>query len=188
MKKQYIKEIDGVLIRKTSNQIYVEKDGMITYNPTEEMILSDGWTEYIIPEPEQLTEEELLEQERYYLLDRINDYDNSSEVNNCIIRFNGEEINYWANKTERSSLKTAIQDCLTMGRNKYRLDLREAGIYVMIDCEKLLQMLSALEVYAIDCYNKTTDHIFAINALNSIEAIEEYDYRNGYPEQLTFEL
>ena len=61
MGKQYIKEIDGVSIIKTSNQINIEKDGMITYKPTEEMILSDGWTDYVIPEPEQSTEEELLE-------------------------------------------------------------------------------------------------------------------------------
>ena len=49
-------------------------------------------------------------------------------------------------------------------------------------------MLSALEVYAIDCYNKTTDHIFAVNDLNSIEEIERYDYHNGYPEKLSFDL
>lgn len=188
MNKLYKKEIDGMISLKHSKQILIEKDGMTTYNPTEEMILADGWTEYVAPKPQELTEEELLENAKQRLLDDINNYDNSDSVNNCIITFNGESINYWADKTERSSLKTAVQDCLAMGRTEYRLDLREAGIYVMIDCEKLLQMLSALEVYAIDCYNKTTDHIFAINALNSIEAIEEYDYRNGYPKQLTFEL
>lgn len=186
--KLYEKEINGRIVRKLLKNIIIEKDGRTTYNPTEEMILADGWTEYVAPKPQEPTEEELLENAKQRLLDDVKNYDNSDSVNNCIITFNGESINYWANKTERSSLKTAVQDCLAMGRTEYRLDLREAGIYVMIDCEKLLQMLSALEVYAIDCYNKTTDHIFAINALNSIEAIEEYNYRNGYPEQLTFEL
>lgn len=186
--KLYEKEINGKIVRKLLKNIIIEKDGMTTYNPTEEMILTDGWTEYVAPKPQEPTEEELLENAKQCLLNDINNYDNSDSVNNCIITFNGESINYWADKTERSSLKTAVQDCLAMGRTEYRLDLREAGIYVMIDCEKLLQMLSALEVYAIDCYNKTTDNIFAINALNSIEAIEEYDYHNGYPEQLTFEL
>lgn len=186
--KLYEKEINGRVVRKLLKNIIIEKDDMTTYNPTEEMILADGWTEYVTPKPQEPTEEELLENTKQRLLNDINNYDNSDSVNNCIITFNGESINYWADKTERSSLKTAVQDCLTMGRTEYRLDLREAGIYVMINCEKLLQMLSALEVYAIDCYNKTTDHIFAINALNSIEAIEEYNYRNGYPKQLTFEL
>ena len=75
-----------------------------------------------------------------------------------------------------------------MGRETYRLDLREVGVSVDINCEKLLSMLSALEVYAIDCYNKTTDHIYAVNNLTTVEEIEAYDYRVGYPEKLTFTL
>lgn len=44
--KKYIK--DGVI--KTRNNIVVKKDGMQYLNPTEEMVLADGWVEYI-PEP-----------------------------------------------------------------------------------------------------------------------------------------
>ena len=61
---------------------------------------------------------------------------------------------------------------MSLGRETYRLDLREVGVSVDINCEKLLQMLSALEVYAIDCYNKTTDHIYAVNDLTTVEEIE----------------
>jgi hypothetical protein len=43
--KQYIK--DGVI--KYTNRIVISKDGMHTYNPTEEMILADGWVEYVAP-------------------------------------------------------------------------------------------------------------------------------------------
>ena len=57
-----------------------------------------------------------------------------------------------------------------------------------IPCELLLQMLSALEVYAIDCYNKTTDHLFAGQALDNVDAIESYDYRKGYPSILVFNI
>lgn len=41
--KHYIK--DGVI--KPANRIVIKKDRMYTYNPTEEMILADGWVEYI---------------------------------------------------------------------------------------------------------------------------------------------
>lgn len=44
--KQYIK--NGVI--KTSNQIVIKKDGRQYINPTEELILADGWVEYV-PEP-----------------------------------------------------------------------------------------------------------------------------------------
>ena len=55
-----------------------------------------------------------------------------------------------------------------------------------IECEVLLNVLSALEVYAIDYYNRTTDHIFAIKSLKTIDEIKSYDYTQGYPEKLSF--
>jgi hypothetical protein len=49
-------------------------------------------------------------------------------------------------------------------------------------------MLIQLECYAADCYNKTTDHQFAIKQLTSIEDVQNYDFTVGYPEKLTFTL
>ena len=43
--KRYTK--DGQI--KTRQQIVIRKDGMNTYNPTEEMILAGGWVEYVPP-------------------------------------------------------------------------------------------------------------------------------------------
>lgn len=177
--KKYIK--DGKI--KTRNQIVIRKDGRQTINPTEEMILADGWVEYTTPVYEPTIED--------YRRDKIREierHDSSSEVNKCYINTAGNELSYWANKSERSSLKSAVNDCIIMNRNTYRLDLRDLGLSVDIDCNKLLEMLSALEVYAIDCYNKTTDHIFNVNGLTTIEEIENYDYRKGYPEKLIFEI
>lgn len=46
--KQYIK--NGVI--KTRNQIVIKKDGRQYINPTEELILADGWIEYVyVPKP-----------------------------------------------------------------------------------------------------------------------------------------
>lgn len=190
--KHYIK--DGKI--KIRNQIVIkgqrtikDKDGndkvvgTNTFNPTEEMILADGWVEYTTPIYEPTIED--------YRRDKIREierHDSSSEVNKCYIKTAGNELSYWANKSERSSLKSAVNDCIIMNRNTYRLDLRDLGLSVDIDCNKLLEMLSALEVYAIDCYNKTTDHIFNVNSLTTIEEIENYDYRSGYPEKLIFEI
>lgn len=186
--KRYEKEIDGKTAIKTLKEIVIKKDGKVTYNPTEEMVLADGWVEYVAPEPRPIPETILIKRAKSRKIDEINKYDSSKEVNICYIKTALDTIPYWANKTERSSLKSAIQDCIAMGRETYRLDLREVGVSVDINCEKLLSMLSALEVYAIDCYNKTTDHIYAVNNLTTVEEIEAYDYRVGYPEKLTFTL
>lgn len=45
--KQYTKTINGITYIKNRKQIVIQKDGMNTFNPTEEMILQDGWVEYI---------------------------------------------------------------------------------------------------------------------------------------------
>lgn len=182
--KQYYKEVNGERI--WFKNILIVGDSQII-NPTEEQILEAGYVEYVYKKPE-LTEEQKLTMALNDAVQKINDWDNSRAVNNCVIIYQEQELPYWANKAERNDLKAAIKDYINAGRENYRLDLRDLGIAVTIPCEALLNMLSALEVYAIECYNKTTDHIFAVNALTTIEEIEAYDYTIGYPKNLTFNL
>lgn len=49
-----------------------------------------------------------------------------------------------------------------------------------------LAMLNALELYALNCYNVTQSHIAAVRLLQTIEEIENYDYKSGYPVKLSF--
>lgn len=184
--KKYYKEEDGKRIWFDG---ILRKDGMQIINPTEEMILADGWIEYIPPTPIEPTAEELLEQAKARKLDELHAYDKSNDVNDCIIVYQGQEIHYWASKDERNDLKSAVKDCISVGRETYRLDLRDKGLSMEIQCELLLQMMAALEVYAIDCYNKTTDHEFAIKALPTEAEIDAYEFRGvGYPEIPRFNL
>lgn len=185
--KRYEKQIDGKTVIKQRQEIVIRKDGRVTYNPTEEMILKDGWVEYVTPEYNP-TEEELLKREKDRMIQRINDNDSSRSVNECYITYNGNTISYWADKVQRSSLKTAVENYLANGNTHYRLDIREKGVSFDIPCQQLLSMLSALEVYAIQCYNKTTDHLYAVESMKTIEEVELYDYRKGYPDKLTFNI
>lgn len=153
------------------------------------MLLENGWVEYIPTSPSiELTEGQLYRRAMARKLRDLESYDNSSEVNDCIIVYQEHELHYWASKSERNDLKNAIRDYLSMGRTEYRLDLRDKGISITLPCELLLQMMAALEVYAIECYNKTTDHNYAIKALTTLEEVEAYDFKVGYPEKLRFEI
>lgn len=186
--KRYKKEIDGKTVIKTLKEIVIRKDGKVTYNPTEDMVLADGWVEYVPPTPSEPSAEVLFERAKKRKLLDLYAYDESSEVNDCIIVYQGQELHYWANKTERDALKGALRDCMDMWREFYRLDLRDKGVSLTIRCELLLQMMAVLEVYAIDSFNKTTDHEFAIKALATREEVEAYDFRVGYPPIPRFEL
>lgn len=91
--KIYTKTIDNRQVVKPANKIIVysttiikDNEGndkeikMQTINPTEEMILADGWVEHVIPVQEP-TEEELLNEAKERLIERILKHDSSDEVN-----------------------------------------------------------------------------------------------------------
>lgn len=63
---RYTKTINGKTEIKTRQQIVVRRDGMQIINPSEELILADGWEVYepptIEPVPYQPTERDLLEE------------------------------------------------------------------------------------------------------------------------------
>ena len=51
-----------------------------------------------------------------------------------------------------------------------------------------LQMLAALELYALECYNVTQEHLAVVMGLATKEEVGAYDYTSGYPEKLVFNL
>jgi hypothetical protein len=53
-----------------------------------------------------------------------------------------------------------------------------------IECDTAIQMLSALELYALQCYNVTAQHKANVEALQSVKEVEAYDHTTGYPEKL----
>lgn len=170
---------------KSANKIIIYKDDMQIFNPTHEMILEDGWVEVVESEP---TPEQLFVRSKKDKIEEINHFDSSPEVNECYIIYNGDLLPYWSSKSERNDLKQAVQNYKDKGYETYRLDLRDVGVSLTIPCDALISMLSDLEVYAINCYNVTTDHIFAVNSLETTEEVEAYNYRIGYPEKLRFEI
>lgn len=49
-------------------------------------------------------------------------------------------------------------------------------------------MLSALELYALKCYNKTAEHKVNIENMTSVEDIVNYNFTEGYPDKLNFSI
>lgn len=57
-------------------------------------------------------------------------------------------------------------------------------IKLEINIDAAIQMLSALELYALECYNKTAEHKQNVEKLTSVEAVKKYDFTIGYPNKL----
>ena len=74
----------------------------------------------------------------------------------------------------------------SMGSETTTLWLGEVKLEV--DCDKAIQLLSALEMYALECFNVTAAHKKAVSVLESIEDVLGYDYTSGYPDKLNMEV
>lgn len=177
--KRYIK--DGVA--KYASEIVITKDGMTTTNPTEEMIIADGWSEYTEPEPTpapEPTEEEKLELAKRDKKRNITYYDKSSAVNQFYI----SDTPMWLDKETRTGLKLRFEAEVAMGKTD--TTLWSDGVQYPLSLEAAIQMLYALEVYASMCYDQTQAHLAAIDAMTTVEEVESYDHTAGYPEKLKF--
>ena len=177
--KLYEKIIDGKQYYKPANKIVIVKDGMQTFNPTEEMILADGWKVYE-PVPYEPTEEDILDREKKYKIEEILIHDSSPEIN--IFYIADQEM--WLDKATRVGLKLRFDAEIASGQTNTTLWYN--GVQFPLELNNSLQMLNAIELYASACYDNTQAHIANIKALEDIEDIKNYDYRTGYPEKLRF--
>ena len=112
----------------------------------------------------------------------ITAYDSSSSVNAFLL--NGIQV--WLDKATRVGLMNSTTIAKSMGQEKTTLWL---GSYQLeVDCDKAIQLLSALEMYALECFNVTAAHKKSVSELDNIEAVLTYDYKSGYPEKLKMEV
>ena len=171
---------------KTRQEIVIVKNGMRTINPTEEQILADGWVEYVVPivESREISEEQktkaALVRARHKLRNNIVTYDSSSNVNSFYMQ--GQQM--WLDKATRAGLMLRFQAEQSVGKTE--TSLWYDGEMYTLSLESAFMMLMALEVYASACYDNTQRHLANIRGLQSVEDVEAYDYKEGYPEKLNF--
>ena len=124
----------------------------------------------------------VLEAAKTSMLAYIEKYDSSTAVNSFLL--NGMEV--WLDKATRVGLMNSTTIAKSMGQETTTLWL---GSYQLeVDCDKAIQLLSALEMYALECFNVTAAHKKAVSSIESIEDILAYDYKSGYPEKLKMEV
>lgn len=175
MDKLYTK---GDLI-KSRNQIVIEIDDRQIINPTHEMLINDGWVEYVYAQP---TEEEIFEQNKQNLYNSILNYDSSEFVNVFYIG----EMSMWLDKNTRAGLLLRFQAEKASGLENTTLWYN--GIQFPLGVDLAIQMLFAIELYASACYDNTQRHIGNVKKMTTSQEVEEYDYTLGYPEKLHFQF
>ena len=111
---------------------------------------------------------------------QIEEYDRSEAVNSFTI---GNQT-MWLTVSERQQLATQISSNEAIGREN--MTRWFGGQEFTFPLTTWKQMLVALEVYAGDALNVTEAHKAAVNALGTIEEVDNFDITAGYPEKLSF--
>lgn len=119
-----------------------------------------------------------LEEAKVEKIAEITAYDTSDKVNGFML--NGQIV--WLDKATRVGLMNSTTISKAAGQQTTTLWL--GGLKLVVDCDKAIQLLSALEMYALECFNVTASHKQAVSELTTIEEVEAYDYKAGYPKML----
>ena len=143
--------------------------------PSESRLTEWGFEEWIEPTP---TPEELLARAKANKIAELEAYDDS-EVNSFSV--NGKDM--WLDHDVRQQLRISLDALSQAGRDTVTKWFD--GIEYTYPIDVWYYMLGLVEVYAADALNVTEAHKAAINALESIEEVEAYEF-SGYPEKLSF--
>lgn len=112
------------------------------------------------------------------VLAEIEKHDTSPAVNSFIL--NGQRV--WLDKATRVGLMNSTTIAKAMGQPTTTLWLGDAKL--VVECDKAIQLLSALEMYALECFNTTAAHKKAVSEMGTVESVLGYDYKAGYPKVL----
>ena len=185
MKHVSITEIKGDCVRVKPNDGYMLKlgDSYTDELYCERCTIPDSLTivpynTYFIENNKEKFKGKSVEEAKEMLIADITAYDTSSAVNGFVL--NGAVV--WLDKATRVGLMNSTTIAKAMGQATTTLWLGETKLEV--GCDMAIQLLSALEMYALECFKVTAAHKKAVAELTDIGEVLSYDYTKGYPEKL----
>jgi hypothetical protein len=151
--------------------------------PSSEQLSNWGFVEWVEPAP---TPEQLLAQAKSNKIAELEAYDQSDAVNSFKVNVGGQVIEAWLTPDQRANYKNSLDSAELLGLTEVHPVF--GGQQLTIPTQTAKEYLAKIQIYADRCYIITETHRAAINALSTIEEVEAYDYQQGYPEKLVFDL
>lgn len=180
-----ITEIKGDCVRIKVNEGYMLKLGdsyteelYCERSAIPENLVVVSYSTYLTESNKEKYKGMTVEEAKEKLVAEITAYDKSDKVNGFML--NGLLV--WLDKATRVGLMNSTTIAKAAGQKTTTLWL--GGAKLVVDCDKAIQLLSALEMYALECFNVTASHKAAVGEMKSIEEVEAYDYKAGYPKML----
>lgn len=110
-------------------------------------------------------------------------YDTSDNVNGLTVN---NTITTWFTVQERLNYKQSVEAAKLLGVETLQFFVGDNMLNVTPANAEM--MLAALQLYADQCFIVTKQHKLAVEKLETIEEVDNYDYKTGYPEKLNFDL
>ena len=111
---------------------------------------------------------------------QVKEYDKSDNVNKFII--NGDAV--WMDKDTRMGIVRGIRAQKEEGATT--VSVMFGDTWYELPVEDALGILNAVEVYAMACFKRTSEHMTAVESLTTIDAVSSYDFTTGYPKVQEF--
>ena len=125
---------------------------------------------------------EALERARALKLHDIDCFDSSMAINGFTV--NGVEL--WFTPLERANYKQSVESAKLLGVEK--LSFFAGDVLLNVSTAEAERMLAMIQLYADSCYIVTRQHRKAVESLETVAEVENYDYTVNYPEKLNFEI
>jgi hypothetical protein len=139
--------------------------------------IKEVWDMELAPMPPRTIEEAKEEMQQ-----TIDNYDKSPDINGFTV--NGS-INGWFTPEERSNYKSSIDAAKLIGVSALTFFIGD--LQLEVTPTQAEYMLAQIQLYADQCFIVTKQHKIEVNALDTIESVDEYPYQQGYPNKIIFE-
>lgn len=173
--KQIISNDAGIYLQYGYKQIVREP------HPQGEIVYKEHYVERDTTITISWTED--LEATRQSVLGYIAEFDTSDAVNG----FTLGNVETWLNRDDRVCLMHSLEVSQLKGETTYGLCVENVGV-VTLPILTIKSMLDDIEFYAIQCYKRTFEHKEAVNSLTTCTELVNYDYTQGYPAKLHFDI
>ena len=189
--KTFIPVKDFVAVEKVGNKMLVRFDAvkdadMDAYSCVEGSVSASEYNEQEMRREygawKQKWAEKALVLAKKAKIAEITAYDASTAVNG--FKLNGNA--FWLDKATRVGLMNSTE--ITKAAGQETTDLWMGDVKLTIPCDTVIKLLSAIELYALECFNTTARHKAEVRKLKTVEEVEKYDIKEGYPKQLEINL
>lgn len=122
-----------------------------------------------------------LEQAKTEMIQRIDEYDSSTNVNGFTIN---DDVEGWFTPEERSNYRSSIDAAKLLGISG--LSFYVGDMLLEVTPTQAEYMLAQVQLYADQCFMVTKQHKLTVEALETIEEVDEFDYAADYPKKINF--